>query len=134
MERRGAVFFLYSRSKAGWYRIDRRRRALIPFDVARIGTVFGSKPNCIEDEPALAELASGDADGSVEVFLAKPLAMETRIQSVIRKALQTRGIAISNVTGVKGVYDLMNGRFSLLVTGIGTRDRGYQPLRLTILL
>lgn len=128
LERRGAVFFL--QAEGGWYAIDRAQAALRPFDVARIGSDFGANPNCIEDEPALSAFVAKDA-GTV-VFLAKPLAMETRIQSSIRHTLQARGISLADATGIRAVYDYVGGQFCLVVSEVATKAGGIQPLPMTI--
>lgn len=132
MERRGAVFFLYSRTKEGWFQVNRDSATLKPFNIEQIGRVFGSKPNCIDDEPALGVFASDEPDNAIEVFLAKPMAMEAQIQSTVRQALNSRNIPLTDVTGFKGIYDFVNGQFSLVITEIAIRNLGAKSMNLAI--
>lgn len=132
MQRRGAVFFYYNNSQKEWLTIDVSNRKLSPFDITKIGTEFGEKPNLIDNEPNLSKLVPKKQREKMKFFIAKPMQLERYIQNTIYDALQAKGIDMAQVTGIKGVYIYENGKFSLVIKGIGIMHKGLQEMQLNI--
>ncbi len=123
MQSRGCVVFFFSKMDNTWKQIDFFTGRIDKFSVDGIGKKWGAKPSSITKEPMLQKYIKNEV-GNTDVFLAKPTSMETLINETIRKKLTNNGIKISDITGIKGVYQIQANRLFLKVNSVIDKSVG----------
>lgn len=124
MTNRGAVYFFYSHIHSDWVKIDFKRKQLQPFDITTVGQEYVDPPNCLRDEPALADIVRDAKAKENIVYLAKTNVFVSKFHNILREHLVNSGNAIKSIVGIKGIYEIRGNQLYLNINKIALKDKG----------